>query len=310
MTAATSQQQMVRRVRRQWRAGMIMIGRHRHRRGASRHPARPDAEPWRPAMDHHPLRADRAATIATGGRLADVFGRQTQIHCRGRAFRPRLAPLRRLGWPAHAAVRPGAGGARQYSDGAAAALVATEAFGPTHAAGRWVSTAPLAVGAGVRSHHLRRAGAARWLALGLLREPPAGRGDPPDAACGRPATASPRGGTFRPMHSLLLAVALGPLVLGLQQSHVWGLERAPDASNDHGRRGSAGAVHHRAAARGRAAGGYASIRRPQFAADGIVLFCAQCALVGQSAFGAIYLQRICTSRRFSPASPCCCFCCP
>ncbi|MBS7541220.1 MFS transporter, partial [Ancylobacter lacus] len=96
----------------------------------------------------------------------------------------------------------------------------------------------------------------------------------------------------RPGYSLLLAAALGPMVLGLQQSHAWGWASPLTISLV-----AVGvvllAVFLRAQRRaGEPLVDMALFRDRQFAADSIVLFCAQSALVGQSAFGAIYLQRI------------------
>ncbi|WGD31509.1 MFS transporter [Ancylobacter sp. WKF20] len=234
-----------------------------------------------------------AATIATGGRLADVFGRKRSfiagvvlfalgsLLCGVSVDLPMLLCGR---------VLEGLGNILM---GPAAALLATEAFGPTQrgrAMGIYSALGGLALVFGpIICGALVQLGGWRWAffvnlplaAATLLMLRAAG-----------PATASPRGGIFRPMHSLLLAVALGPLVLGLQQSHVWGWNAALTLTLI-----AAGAVLLALFIIGqrRALEPLVDMRLfadRQFAADGIVLFCAQCALVGQSAFGAIYLQRI------------------
>lgn len=233
------------------------------------------------------------AAIATGGRLSDVYGRK-HIFCAGvilfalgslitgLAFNlPMLLMGRTLEGIGNITMAP------------AAALLATEAFGPNErgrAMGLYSGLGGLAMVFGpIVCGVLVQVLGWRWAffvnlpiavaSLLLLR------------AAG-PVAVSPRSGTFRPVDSLLLAAAMGPIVLGLQQSHVWGWTSALTLGLIGG-----GAVllllfvtqqlH--------ASDPLVDIRLlldRQFSADGIVLFCAQSALVGQSAFGALYLQRV------------------
>lgn len=234
-----------------------------------------------------------AAAIATGGRLADVYGRDRTFRA-GVVLFAAGSLLSGLA-PSLPVLLVGrmVEGLGNILMAPAAALLATEAFGPAQrgrAMGLYSGLGGLAMVIGpILCGVLVQAGGWRWAffvnlplaaaTLLLLR------------AAG-PAATGPRSGSLRPAHSLLLAAALGPMVLGLQQSHVWGWTSPL----------TLGLV---------AAGGVllaifirTQMHAPeplvdlrlltdrQFAADGIVLFCAQCAMVGQSAFGAIYLQRI------------------
>ena len=234
-----------------------------------------------------------AAAIATGGRLADVFGRERTFRAGVVLFAlgsllsglsldlPMLLCGRVLEGLGNILMAP------------AAAMLAIEAFGPAQrgrAMGLYSALGGIALVLGpIICGALVQAGGWRWaffvnlplaaVALLLLR------------AAG-PAAAGPRSGTFRPAHSLLLAAALGPLVLGLQQSHVWGWSSPLTL----GLIAIGGALLlFFIVVQCRAADPLVDMRLlsdRHFAADSIVLFCAQCALVGQSAFGAIYLQRI------------------
>ena len=234
-----------------------------------------------------------AAAIATGGRLADVFGRDRTFRLGVMLFAtgsllsglspnlPMLLGSRVLEGLGNILIAP------------AAALLATEAFGPAQrgkAMGIYGGLGGLAMVLGpILCGALVQFGGWRWAffanlplaAVTLLMLRAAG-----------PAASAPRSGTYRPAYSLLLAAALTPLVLGLQQSHAWGWTSPMTlgliaigvcvlAVFIQGQRRAAEPLFdlHLFADR-------------QFAADGIVLFCAQCALIGQSAFSAIYLQRI------------------
>lgn len=234
-----------------------------------------------------------AVAIASGGRLADVVGRARMFRIGVALFAagslvsglsvsfPMLLCGRALEGLGNALMSP------------AAALLATEAFGPAgrgRAMGLYsglggiaLVTAPVLCGA------LVQMGNWRWVffvnlptavaVLVLLR------------AAG-PAAASPRSGTFRPAHSLLLAAALGPLVLGLQQSHAWGLTSPLTLSLV-----TVGALILAVfvLAQARAAEPLVDVRlfaNRHVSVDGLALFCVQCTIVGQSAYGAIYLQRV------------------
>lgn len=233
------------------------------------------------------------AAIASGGRMADVFGRERVFRAGVILFAfgslvsglsvnlPMLLCGRTLEGLGNILMAP------------AAALLATEAFGPGErgrAMGIYSGLGGLAMVCGpIVCGALVQIGGWRWAffvnlplavaTLFMLR------------AAGE-AAKSPRSGTFRPAHSLLLAAALGPIVLGLQQSHEWGLASAA----------TLGLVGIGAVLlvlfvilQWRATDPLVDVRlflERSFSADGIVLFCAQCAVVGQSAFGAIYLQRI------------------
>ncbi|WP_332118796.1 MFS transporter [Azorhizobium caulinodans] len=234
-----------------------------------------------------------AVAIATGGRLADVYGRARVFRVGVMLFAfgsvvsglavnlPMLLCGRTLEGLGNILMAP------------AAALLATEAFGPTErgrAMGLYSGLGGLAMVIGpIVCGAVVQVGGWRWaffvnlpLALAvllLLRE--AG-----------PAAASPRSGTFRPAHSLLLVAALGPIVLGLQESHAWGWTSPLTLSLI-----AIGAVLLAlfVVTQARAVDPLVDVRlftRRQFCADGLVLFCAQCAIIGQSAYGAIYLQRV------------------
>lgn len=238
------------------------------------------------------------AAIATGGRLADVFGRKRVFATGVVLFAfgslvsglsvnlPMLLIGRTMEGLGNIAMAP------------AAALLATDAFGPSErgrAMGLYSGLGGLAMVFGpIVCGALVQLAGWRWAffvslpvavaALLMLR------------AAG-PAAVSPRSGTFRPTHSLLLAAALGPIVLGLQQSHVWGWASALTLALI-----ALGAVLLAlfVALQLKADEPLVDMRLFAdrcFSADGLVLFCAQCALVGQSAFGALYLQRV---LHFSP----------
>ncbi|WP_371345556.1 MFS transporter [Ancylobacter sp. IITR112] len=234
-----------------------------------------------------------AAAIATGGRLADVFGRDRTFRVGVVIFAtgsllsglslnlPMLLASRALEGLGNILIVP------------AAALLATEAFGPAQrgkAMGIYSGLGGLAMVFGpIICGALVQLGGWRWAffvnlplaAMTLLMLRAAG-----------PATSAPRSGTYRPAHSLLLAAALAPLVLGLQQSHAWGWT-SPLTLALIGTGGCVLAVFIQV--QRRAAEPLVDLRLfadRQFAADGIVLFCAQCALIGQSAFSALYLQRV------------------
>ena len=234
-----------------------------------------------------------AVAVATGGRLADVYGRANVFRVGVCVFAvgsvvSGLAPTLPLLLCGRTLQ-----GLGNIMMGPAAALLATEAFGPTErgrAMGLYGGLGGLAMVIGpIVCGAVVQAGGWRWAffvnlplavaVLVLLR------------AAG-PAAASPRSGTFRPGHSLLLAAALGPVVLGLQQSHAWGwsspLTLALVAV------GIALLVVF-VIIQVRVVDPLIDVRlfaRRQFCADGLVLFCAQSAIVGQSAYGAIYLQRV------------------
>ncbi|MEW6254382.1 MAG: MFS transporter [Pseudomonadota bacterium] len=238
------------------------------------------------------------AAIATGGRLSDVYGRKHifqagvvtfalgSLMCGLAGNLPMLLLGRTLEGLGNIMMAP------------AAALLATEAFGPSErgrAMGIYSGLGGLAMVFGpIVSGILVEVGGWRWAffvnlpfaVATLLMVRAAG-----------PATGSPRSGTFRPAHSLLLAAALGPMVLGLQQSHSWGWTSPLTLALI-----ACGVVLLTAFIwiQLRAADPLVDVRlllNRQFSADAIVLFCAQCAMVGQSAFGAIYLQRV---LHFSP----------
>lgn len=234
-----------------------------------------------------------AAAIATGGRLADVFGRDRVFRAGVVLFAagsllsglslnlPMLLSGRVLEGLGNILMAP------------AAALLATEAFGPAQrgrAMGIYSGLGGLALVFGpIICGALVQLGGWRWAFFVNL---PLAAATLLTLRAAGPAAPGPRGGTFRPAHSLLLAAALGPIVLGLQQSHVWGWTSPLTLA----------LVAIGAALLGLFILGQRRAVEPlvdmrlfadrQFAADSIVLFCAQCALVGQSAFGAIYLQRI------------------
>lgn len=238
------------------------------------------------------------AAIATGGRLADVFGRK-RVFAAGVmlfAFGSLVSGLS-VNLPMLLIGRT-LEGLGNISMAPAAALLATDAFGPGErgrAMGLYSGLGGLAMVFGpIVCGALVQLGGWRWAffvnlpvavaALLMLR------------AAG-PAALSPRSGTFRPAHSLLLAAALGPMVLGLQQSHVWGWASALTLGLI-----ALGAVLLALFVwlQLRAEDPLVDMRLfldRHFCADGIVLFCAQCAVVGQSAFGALYLQRV---LHFSP----------
>ncbi len=238
------------------------------------------------------------AAIATGGRLADVYGRERIFSAGVMLFAlgslvsglslnlPMLLCGRTLEGLGNIMMAP------------AAALLATEAFGPSErgrAMGIYSGLGGLAMVIGpIVCGALVQVGGWRWAffvnlplaiaTLVMLRYAGA-------------AAKSPRSGTFRPGHSLLLAAALGPIVLGLQQTHVWGWA-SPLTLTLVGVGAALLALF--VVVQLRAADPLVDVRlvlNRQFSADGIVLFCAQCAVVGQSAFGAIYLQRV---LHFSP----------
>lgn len=234
-----------------------------------------------------------AVAIATGGRLADVYGRARMFRFGVTLFAagslvsglaidlPMLLCGRTIEGLGNIMMAP------------AAALLATEAFGPaergramglyTGLGGLAMVIGPIACGAVVQAFGWRGAFFVNLplAAAVLLLVRAAG-----------PAAASPRSGVFRPAESLLLAAALGPIVLGLQQSHAWGWT-SPLTLGLVAGGGVLLAVF--AVMQARAADPLVDVRlfaRRQFCADSLVLFCAQCAIVGQSAYGAIYLQRV------------------
>ena len=234
-----------------------------------------------------------AVAIATGGRLADVYGRArvfrlgVALFAAGSAVSglaldlPMLLCGRTMEGLGNILMAP------------AAALLATEAFGPaergramglyTGLGGLAMVVGPIACGAVVQ--------VAGWRGAFFVNLPLAVAVLLLLRAAG-PAAASPRSGVFRPAESVLLAAALGPIVLGLQQSHAWGWTSPLTLSLVAGG-GVLLAVF--AVTQARAADPLVDVRlftQRQFCADGIVLFCAQCAIVGQSAYGAIYLQRV------------------
>lgn len=234
-----------------------------------------------------------AMAIATGGRLADVQGRARMFRAGVVLFAfgsvvsglavnlPMLLCGRALEGLGNIMMAP------------AAALLATEAFGPAErgrAMGLYSGLGGLAMVIGpIVCGALVQAGGWRWAFFVNL----------PLAAAvlvllqkAGPAAASPRSGTFRPAHSLLLAAALGPIVLGLQQSHAWGWT-SPLTLSLVAVGGLLLVVF--VVTQARAADPLVDVRlfaERQFCADSIVLFCAQCAVIGQSAYGAIYLQRV------------------
>lgn len=239
-----------------------------------------------------------AMTIATGGRLADVYGRARMFRAGVVLFAVgSLASGLAVDLPMLLCGRA-TQGIGNIMMAPAAALLATEAFGPAErgrAMGLYSGLGGLAMVIGpIVCGVLVQVGSWRWAffvnlplavaVLLLLR------------AAG-PAAAGPRSGTFRPADSLLLAAALGPLVLALQQSHAWGWGSALTLSLI-----ATGAVLLVVFIRiqARAADPLLDVRlftRRRFFIDGLVLFCAQSAIVGQSAYGAIFLQRV---LHFSP----------
>ena len=234
-----------------------------------------------------------AVAIATGGRLADVEGRARMFRAGVVLFAfgsmvsglsvnlPMLLCGRALEGLGNIMMAP------------AAALLATEAFGPSgrgRAMGLYSGLGGLAMVIGpIVCGALVQAGSWRWAffvnlplaALVLVLLAKAG-----------PAAASPRSGTFQPAHSLLLAAALGPMVLGLQQSHSWGWTSPLTVGLIASGCLLLGVF---IVSQARADDPLMDVRlftRRQFSADGIVLFCIQSAIVGQSAYGAIFLQRV------------------
>lgn len=239
-----------------------------------------------------------AAAIATGGRLADVYGRE-RIFVAGVCLFACGSLLSGLSLDLSMLLCGRAlEGLGNILMAPSAALLATEAFGPSQrgrAMGIYSGLGGLAMVFGpIICGALVQMLGWRWAFFVNL---PLAAATLMMLRAAGPAATSPRGGTFRPAYSLFLAAALGPLVLGLQQSHSWGWS-APLTLTLVG----TGAVLLMVFVRlqWRAAEPLVDIRLfadRQFAADSIVLFCAQCALIGQSAFGAIYLQRI---LHFSP----------
>jgi EmrB/QacA subfamily drug resistance transporter len=229
-----------------------------------------------------------AAMIPTGGKLADVFGRARvfsigvvffgtgSVVCGLAVDFPMLLTGRVIEGLGNIMMAP------------SAALLAAEAFGPNargKSMGIYSGLGGLAMIAGALIEHFG------WRAVFFI--------NPPIAVAtlillriARPVEQSEEKGKLNPLHSFHLALSLTLLVLGLQQSHSWGWTSPTTLSLIAG--GLillAGFVMTQL----RAADPLVDVRlltKRQFAGNSLVLFCAQFSTVGQSAYSAIYLQRV------------------
>ncbi len=239
-----------------------------------------------------------AAAIATGGRLGDNFGRSRVFSCGVALFglgslvcgvSPSLPLLLCGRWIE---------GLGNVLMAPAAALLAAETFGPSQrgrAMGLYSALGGLAmmcgpIIAGILVQH------AGWRAVFFVNLPLAAL-TLLTLRVARPSEPQPSAAPFNLGHGLLLAAALGAIVLALQQSHDWGwtspLTIGLLAS---GMALLAGFL----VIQWRSSDPLIDVRlliSRRFAGDGVVLFCAQFSIIGQSAFAAAYLQRI---LRFTP----------
>lgn len=234
-----------------------------------------------------------AAAIATGGRLCDIYGR-ARVFSVGVVFFASgslicgLSP--NLPWLLCGRIVEGLGNIMMAP---AAALLATQAFGPnergksmgiyTALGGLAMMGGPIIAGLFIQHFGWRSVFFVNLpvavLTLLLLR-----------VARPRPTPASPSKLSIG--QSLHLAAALTFIVLALQESHRW-LWTSPLTLGLIG----GGLVLLAIFVRGqwRSVDPLVDVRLlldRRFAANGIVLFCAQFSTVGQSAYSAIYLQRI------------------
>lgn len=234
-----------------------------------------------------------AAAIATGGRLSDVYGR-VRIFRTGVAMfaigslisglavnLPMLLCGRTLQGLGNILMAP------------SAALLATEAFDPAdrgRAMGLYSGLGSLAMVFGpIICGVLVQIGSWRWAffvspliavaIIMMLRNI-------------NHSTAAPSKETFQPAQSILLAAGVGLMVFSLQQSHDWGwASRLLLVLIGIGAILLFAFVYTQL----KSADPLVDVRmftKRTFCVDSLVLFCTQSAIIGQSTYGAIYLQHV------------------
>jgi EmrB/QacA subfamily drug resistance transporter len=234
-----------------------------------------------------------AAIIPTGGRLGDIYGR-ARIFTLGVILFGLGSLICGLA-PTFSILLAGrvVEGVGNILMAPSAALLAAEAFGPAsrgRAMGIYSGLGGLAmiagpILAGALIQHFD------WRAVFFI--------NPPIAVLtllllwrARPRDAGDKTATLRPLHSVHLAVALALFVLGLQESHHWGW-LSPATLSLIG--GGLALLAVFVFTQTKASDPLVDVRlltNRQFAGDSLILFCAQFSTVGQSAFSAIYLQRV------------------
>lgn len=234
-----------------------------------------------------------AATVATGGLLGDTVGRirifviGVTLFALGSlicAVAPNLSVL------LCGRIVEGLG---NVSMAPAAALLAADSFGPANrgkAMGLYSGIGGLAMICGpILAGVLVEAGG--WRSAFLVNIP-LGALTLAMIWIARPAPSICSPGRFNLLHSLLLAAALGSVVFALQESRDWSWH-SPFIYGLLGLGGVLLALFARLQSRDQfPLIDVKLLQDRRFAASCIILFCGQFSLIGQSAFGASFLQRI------------------